>query len=404
MSNETVSMTVGQRIKFHRQRAGKTRPVLGGLVGKSPEWVKAVETGRILPPRLPMLDRLARVLKVSLADLVGDPALPPDLLTGPSHAALPAVRHAINRYPLGSNAPAPSLSRLTDRLAMAWRARHSSPDHRTVLGNLLPDLIRDAQLAVRGYEGAERRQAQVILADLLGLAQMFIAYQPDSSLLWRVTDRAVVAAHESGSVKAIAGATWFAMEAYRDSGDWDTAMAINLDALRLVEARLADSDDELLALYGALQTGAAFTAARAGEEGRAWRHFDLADRAARQLPGGYAQAWTWFSTPVVGFYAVSVCVELQKGGEALRHARQVPPDTITSRPRRARHLIEVARAHNLKAQHGSTLAALRDAYSTAPETIRYNGYARKMTLDLLEGPAEVRREARDLAVKVGLLS
>jgi transcriptional regulator with XRE-family HTH domain len=79
MSNETVSMTVGQRIKFHRQRAGKTRPVLGGLVGKSPEWVKAVETGRILPPRLPMLDRLARVLKVSLADLVGDPALPPDL-------------------------------------------------------------------------------------------------------------------------------------------------------------------------------------------------------------------------------------------------------------------------------------------------------------------------------------
>ncbi|MDI6104945.1 hypothetical protein QLQ12_40800 [Actinoplanes sp. NEAU-A12] len=41
-----------------------------------------------------------------------------------------------------------------------------------MLGNLLPDLIRDAQLAVQGHEGAERRQAQVILADLLGLAQM----------------------------------------------------------------------------------------------------------------------------------------------------------------------------------------------------------------------------------------
>lgn len=91
-------------------------------------------------------------------------------------------------------------------------------------------------------------------ADVLGLAQMFIAYQTDAALLWRVTDRAVVAAHESGNVKAIAGATWFAMEAYRDSGDWDTAMLINLDALRLVESRLGDSDHELLALYGALQT------------------------------------------------------------------------------------------------------------------------------------------------------
>lgn len=403
MPDENVTMTVGQRIKFHRERDGKTRPVLGGLVGRSPAWVKAVETGRILPPRLPMLDRLARVLKVSVADLAGDPNLPPDLLTGPGHAALPAVRDAVNRYPIGADGPPPSIERVSERLASAWRARHSSPDHRTVLGSLLPGLIRDAQLAVQGHEGAERRQAQVTLADLLGLAQMFIAYQPDSALLWRVTDRAVVAAYESGDIKAIAGATWFAMEAYRDSGDWDTAMAINLDVLRLVEARLADSDDETLALYGALQAGAAFTAARAGEEGRAWRHFDQADRAARRLPDGYAQTWTWFSTPVVGFYGVSVCVELQKGGEALRHADRVRPGTITSRPRRARHLIEVARAHHLKAQHDSTVATLRDAYETAPETIRYNGHARRMTLDLLEGPAEVRRDVRDLAVKVGLL-
>ena len=51
---------------------------------------------------------------------------------------------------------------------------------------------------------------------------------------------------------------------------------------------------------------------------------------------------------MVGFYAVSVSVELQKGGEALRSAERVPPESITSRPRRARHIIEVARAHNLK--------------------------------------------------------
>jgi hypothetical protein len=153
----------------------------------------------------------------------------------------------------------------------------------------LPDLIRDCQLAVHGHEGAERRTAQAILADLFGLAQMFIAYQPDASLLWRVVDRALVAAHDSGDVKAIAGATWFAMEAYRDAGDWDMAMMLNLDVLGLVEQCLPDADDDLLGLYGALQTGAAFTAARAGEEGRAWRHFDVADRVAQRLPENYAR-------------------------------------------------------------------------------------------------------------------
>jgi hypothetical protein len=350
-----------------------------------------------------MLDQLARVLNVSIGTLVGDPELLPDPVSPPNHVALPAVRDAINRFPLATPAAPPELHDLSARIAAAWRARHSAPDHRTVLGALLPDLIRDAQFAVRGYDGAQRRRAQALLADLLGLAQMFVAYQPDASLLWRVADRALVAAHESGDMKAIAGATWFAMEKYRDSGDWDTAMAINLDVLNLVEHHLAEGDVDLLALYGALQTGAAFTAARMGEEGRAWRHIDEAERTVRQLPDGYAHPWTWFSLPVLGFYAVSVSVELQKGGEALRAARRVPPETITSRPRRARHLIEVARAHNLKADYAAMVATLRQAYETAPETIRFNNYARKMALDLLEGPAAVRRDARDLAVKVGLV-
>ncbi|MQA17835.1 MAG: helix-turn-helix domain-containing protein, partial [Pseudonocardiaceae bacterium] len=57
-------MSTGQRVRHFRQRAGMTRPVLGGLVGRSPEWIKAVETDRLLTPRLPLLIRLAEVLGV----------------------------------------------------------------------------------------------------------------------------------------------------------------------------------------------------------------------------------------------------------------------------------------------------------------------------------------------------
>jgi Helix-turn-helix domain len=42
--------STGQRILYFRARAGMTRAVLGGLVGRSAEWVKAVESGRLLTP------------------------------------------------------------------------------------------------------------------------------------------------------------------------------------------------------------------------------------------------------------------------------------------------------------------------------------------------------------------
>jgi hypothetical protein len=69
----------------------------------------------------------------------------------------------------------------------------------------------------------------------------------------------------------------------------------------------------------------------------------------------------------------------------------------------ARHLIEVARAWNLAEEPASVLGTLQLAYRTAPETARYNGYARRMVLDLTDGPAGLRQVAHDLAERVGLL-
>jgi len=398
-------MSFGERLKYFRQRAGKSRRVLGGLVGKSEEWVKAVETGRLLPPRLQMLARIAEVLKIKdLSDLTGEQSMPVRLLTGPGHVALPAVRDAINSYPLSTDSPPQPLTHLRARLATAWKARHGSADHRTVLGGMLPDLIRDAQVAALSYEGRKRRQAQAVLAEVFGLAQMYLAYQPCAELLWRVADRAMVAAQESGDPMAIAGAVWFLCQVHRDAGDWDTATDITLDGIRTIEPRLAAGGTDLLALWGALQFEAAYTAARAGETGRAWRHWDEADRAATRLPADYYQPWTSFSQVIIGAHAVTVDVELRHGGEAIRHARRTDPAAIPSRPRRARHLIEVARGHHLRSDHKATVRTLRHAYDSAPETIRYNGYARQITLELVNGPAAVRREANELAEKVGLLT
>ncbi|MET7419910.1 helix-turn-helix transcriptional regulator [Dactylosporangium sp. NPDC005555] len=400
MQHAQPDLTVGEKLKFYRQRSGKSRTVVAGLVGRSAEWVKAVENGRLLPPRLPMLNRLATAVNVTVADLLDNTEAPGEAFDGPSHTGLAEVRSAMNTFSV-PDAPAPPLEHLADRLATAWRVRHGSPDHRTALARLLPGLLRDAQHAARVHDGAQRRRALALLTEVYILTQMYLAYQlPAADLLWRSIDRAMLAAQESGDPRAIAGATWAHVQAHRESGDWDAAMRINLDGLALVERHLADA--ELVSLSGALRFEAAFTAARTGEAGTALRFLDEAGRVADRLPQGHYQPWTSFSRVIMGAHAVTVAVELRQPGEALRAAHRTAAASIPSRPRRARHLVEVARAHHLRRDHGATADALTHAFASAPETVRYNGYARRMTLDLLEGPTQVRPAAQQLAVGLGL--
>jgi transcriptional regulator with XRE-family HTH domain len=115
------ALTPGQRIKFFRERAGMSRRVLGGLVGRTDEWVKAVETGRLKPPRLPMLVRLAEVLGVKdLGDLTGDQSLPVGAFVQGRHPAAPAIRRVATRYTLQSpNAPSPPIPALRARVDAA---------------------------------------------------------------------------------------------------------------------------------------------------------------------------------------------------------------------------------------------------------------------------------------------
>ncbi|HXP21909.1 MAG TPA: helix-turn-helix transcriptional regulator [Streptosporangiaceae bacterium] len=402
---DPAPLSPGRRIRYWRERRGMTREVLGGLVGKSASWVKAVETDRLQPPRLPTLLRIAEVLHIrNLADLTGDQSIPIRMFTGPGHAALPQVRAAINDYTLTASGPPPNPAHLRARLARSWAARHSAPDHRTVLGGILPDLLRDAQHLARATQGTERRAAHAILAEAYNLSQFYLAYQPAPDLLWRVAERAMLAAQESEDPATIAGAAWLLAQAHRDAGDWDAADHVNLEALRMLEPLAPDADTGLAAMAGALHFEAAYTAAKAGRSGDAWRCWDKAKHIADHLPPAYYHPMTSFSRIIMGAHALTVDVELRNVGESVRLARRIHAELIPSQPRRGRHLIEAARAHYLGNDMDSALRTLEDAYTAAPETIRYNGYARRIVLELLEdGAAPLRHQAELLAGKVGLL-
>ncbi|MEU3168950.1 helix-turn-helix transcriptional regulator [Streptosporangium sp. NPDC006930] len=411
MSNATNEplgpvLTVGQRIQFLRERRGMTREVLAGLVGKSTSWLKQVETGRLQQnPRLPILLQLAEALRVrDLSELTGDQSMPVRMFTGPGHPALEDVRSAINSTSLVPTGAVQPVSTLRARLDAAWRTRHASPDHRTALGHLLPGLLRDVQLAAAMYRDADRRRALALLAETYGLAQMFLAYQPAQDLLWRVADRALVAAQESEDPLALTCAVWFLTQAHRDTGDFDAARHINQQGMSAVQSHVDDAGVDLLAMWGALSFELAFTSARLGETGEAWLHWEEAARIAERLPAAYYQPWTSFSRVIMDAHAVTVAVELHQGGESARQADNALSAPIPSLPRRGRHLIEVARAHHLQRDHAAVLGTLELAQRVAPDTIKYNGYARRLTLELTEGPASLRPQAYALADRIGLLT
>lgn len=405
----TDPLAFGQRMQILRTRRGLSRPVVAGLLGMSPSWVKQVERGEIGMPKLAIVLRIAELLRVrDLSDLTGDQSAPVELFIGPGHPRLPAVRDAVNALTVGGDCEAPPTDHLAARLAKAWSARHQAANHREVLGELLPGLIRDAQLAVRQSDSAaDRRAAQAVLSEVYSLSQFFIAYQPDGALLWRVAERGMVAAMEAEDPHAIGVAAWLAAQAHRDSGPdhFDAADAVTMEALDYLSQSLPGADDRVRAIAGALQFEAGYTAARRGESGSAWGWWDKARATARRLPVDYFHPVTSFSQAIMGAHAVTVAVELRAGGESVRQAVAADAAVIPSRPRLARHRIEEARAYHLDGQAETALATLEKAHEAAPETIKYNGYARRIVLEETESRTPARRErAAALADRLDLLA
>jgi transcriptional regulator with XRE-family HTH domain len=398
--------TFGQRLHLLRERAGMSRPVLAGLVGRSPEWVKHVESGRLATPRLPMLIRLAEVLGIGdLVELTGDQSMRINRFAYGEHPTVPAIRAAVQRYTLTRpDRPAQPVGVLRERMSAAWRTWHRSPNRRTDVGSVLPDLIVDCQDTVAVLDdGAERRDANAVLAEAYHLAQHVLVNAAPPDLLWLVVERAMAAAQAADRPLALAGGAWTVGNMLRVDGRMDEALALVHDAADLLEPHLADEGDEWRAMWGALQLHGAVTAARAGRDGEAWAHWDRADTAVSHLPPGYAHRWTAFGAGNLRLHEVSLTVDLWRSREALRRAESIDPATIPSRERRGRLFVEMARGHHAADGRIAATRLLLLACDEGVDGVRYSPAARAIVEDLrVNAPAAVRGDVDTLVTRLGL--
>lgn len=396
-TSETPEPTFGQRLRALRERTGKSRVVLGGLVGRSGEWVKALETGRLLTPRLGMLLRLAEVLGVEdLAELTGAQSLSVASVSKTGHDATPAIAAAMRRP---APAAAVTVEVLTAQVDQGWQLWHQSGRERSAVAAVLPNLLATAQATTRGLSGGEKRQASVQLARVYHLVQLFVAFQPAAELVWLSADRATAAAEAADDPTALAAAAWYYAHVYRAAGQLDAAEEVAAQTLPLLDP---ERDRERV-LWGKLQLAMALTHGKAGREGPAWRCWDQAATAADSLGVGYTHPWLMFGRAEVDACAVTINTDLCRAGVAVRAGEQYELEHLPSRTRRASLLIDLARAHHQKREHTAVMHALGWALQESVETIRHSGFARMVSLELMERPGRVARDARELALAIGTL-
>jgi transcriptional regulator with XRE-family HTH domain len=410
MLDDLAGKRTGERIQILRERKGLTRPVLAGLVGMSASWLKGIERGSRLPPRLPLLVKVAEALDVGdlalLAgtdmDIGGSASIPVQSFTRIPHDAIPAIGEAV-REPLLTLPDGPvDVAALAARTTDAWQLWHQSPQHRTDVGRILPRLITDARVAARSTEGADRRTANAVLSDVYALAQHEVVWASETELTWIVADRALTAAQEADAPGALAGGAWTLGMVQRAAGDTDNALSLVLNAAALLAPRLETGDDELRGMYGALYLHAATTCAREGREGDAWRYWDTAKAMAERL-GGYYHPWTMFGMANVELHAVSISADLSKSSEARSQAEHIDPEAIPSRERRGRLGVEIARTYHQRRDYTATVHWLEEAYQTSADSVRYSPTARQMAADAVDhGGPLISRRARSLAGSIGL--
>lgn len=406
MADELAGMPIGQRIQTIRERKrGMTRDVVAGLMGRSPIWLKNIESGRRLPPRIDELIRLADVLGVpSLRLLIGEDA---DLINLDRRAALdvvPAIREAIEQPMLVVVAePEPDVAALAERVAHAWRTWHASIRPRTDAGLLLPAMIRDTRRAVRVLEGAQRRQANIALAGVYALCEQVLAWVADAPLLWLAADRCMDAAMQADDPETLAAAAWVLGNVWRSTGREDDAWHLTQDACALLEPRLQRDDPTARALWGSNQLHSAITAARLGREGDALRCLDLATDMVAKLPDDYMHPWTLFGATNTLATAVSVQVDLRKSKSAIDGMRGVDPAGLRSVDRQTRLWLESARAYSLNKDPMATLHVMQTAMRVSEESMRCHPIARGLASELVtKGGPGIEREARVLASQLGL--
>ena len=352
------------------------------MVDRSVAWVSQVERGVRKVDRMSVLETLAIALDIPLAELAAEAPLVVAVTEEPLGAGelrlVLSGAHVLRAMLGGGRAPA--VSTLSTRARKTWELTHAG--RYTELAELLHSLVPDLETAARSAAEDQRAEAFELLATTYQACSAALAKLGEPDVAWIAADRAMAAAERAGNPLLVAAGAYrlvFVFIAARHYGQAEETVRTAADALR----SLADQGSpQAMSLWGGLTLQRAVIAARVNDADAAYRQLEQAGRIARELGEGRNDYNTEFGPANVGLYEIAIAVELGDAGRALRVAAAADT-TGLSAERRARMLIDVARAHAQRRQVTDAVTALREAEDITPEQVRSHELVRQLVSDLL---------------------
>jgi transcriptional regulator with XRE-family HTH domain len=373
-------LSIGERIAFYRRRRGLTQAILAGLVGRSEDWLSKVERGDRQIRRLDVLEEVAKALRVTLSDLLGQPVLVED---EQRQDDVPAVRDALMAPQrlsrvlfstrLSSEVSDPGR---TARLVEAgWEDYQGGRLGRVIAA--LPQLIRESQALEEADGLAGPDHGWAVSARTHHLAATTMSKIGEADLAWIAAERAMQAADQADDPLVLASAARAGTHALLAVGRYDDALELGLAASSWLAPRVIGVDPAALSLMGMLHLRMAVAAARRQDRSEATALLRQADEAAERLgeDGNYWQ--TGFGPTNVALHRVSTALDLGDVAFVVDRGPGLNADHLPVE-RSVSHRIDVARALSYVAQDDAAVDLLLEAESSAPQLVRHNPAVREV--------------------------
>lgn len=400
--------TIGARLRTLRRWRGMTLAQVAGLAGVSVSFLSMAERGQRALDRRSHIAALARALRISETDIVGGPHLSADPVQAGPHAAIPALRVALQTNTLAMAATDPDHARPLGELVAATRQLQqafSRCDY-VELGRQLPGVLDE--LHVHAAEPADEEAQRLALATLVEACYFATFRTKDlgyADLAYQAAARAEEAARLLGDPVAIGKASYCRIQTMPREGSWSRTLHAAERAAGVLEPGAAGPVG--VQVLGMLALTASLAAAVEHRFDTSRRWMEEARALAGRVPDDPASTWASFSATNVAIWDVAIAVESgEHGGAVLERARAV--DRVTLRPVRSRFasfLIDVGRGLARDPKTAPTaLPWLLEAESVAPQRVRNSAPVRETVAVMMEQAraAALGRELRGMASRMGM--
>jgi transcriptional regulator with XRE-family HTH domain len=401
-------------VLYWMQRRGMTRQIFADRMGKSVSWVDKIRAGDRQLDRLSVLRQISSVLDVPLSALI-DPDEAERRRVCPDDREVEAIRQALRRYdaitnvfrPNGDVLPEPNLPQLERMVRYGWMAFQAA--NYQAVGQVLADLIRDAQAAVWQLDNDDRRRAQAWLAWTYQLTAATALKLGDAHLGWVAADRGIQIAEQTGDLTLIGNAARRVAHALSATHHSPDAIHLVKSAASRLEPHLMSADPAFISAYGMLLLKGSIAAARLHQAADVRDLQAEALCVAAHLGPNRNENWSAFGATNVLVHRVSALADMQSAGRVIEVANDIPQGDLLRLPRerRASHLLDVSRGYLQAGQRDEAATTLLDADQLAREEVRCRDLTRSIITDLVRSyppgvspPPALIRLARAVGVTV----